>query len=217
MKTITVKGIGNVSSKPDTVEISIGLESVDLSYEKAMAVASEKINTLTKALLKLKFKKDEIKTVSFDVNTQYDHVRGEDGEYRSVFSGYRVSHGLRISFGFDSTYLSRVISAISKCNVEPRLSVLFTVKDTEVVKDAMLAAATENAKRKAEVICKASGITLGEIVSVNYNWGEINVYSPTTYGMADTCMNSVRECKSVAFEPENIETSDSVTFVWEIK
>lgn len=217
MKTITVKGIGKVFSKPDTVEISLGLESVDLSYEKAMSAASKKIDGLTKNLKKIGFDKNDIKTVNFDVRTKYDHVRSEDGEYKSVFSGYLVNHGLKISFDFDSLYLSKVITAVSKSAADPHLSVSFTVKDAESVKDEMLCSATENARRKAEVLCKSSDVSLGELVSVNYSWGEINVYSPTTYGIAEDSMNSVRECKSLSFVPEDIESSDSVTFVWEIK
>ena len=36
MKTITVKGVGNVSAKPDYITISMTVESMDSDYEKAM-------------------------------------------------------------------------------------------------------------------------------------------------------------------------------------
>ena len=35
-KTITVKGIGNASARPDYVVISMALESTDKEYSKAM-------------------------------------------------------------------------------------------------------------------------------------------------------------------------------------
>ena len=35
-RTITVKGIGKVSATPDYVVLSMGLESQDMDYEKAM-------------------------------------------------------------------------------------------------------------------------------------------------------------------------------------
>ena len=43
-RTITVKGIGKVSAAPDFVVLSMGLESQDMDYEKAMNIASENID-----------------------------------------------------------------------------------------------------------------------------------------------------------------------------
>ena len=40
-RTITVKGIGKVSAAPDFVVLSMGLESQDMDYEKAMNIALE--------------------------------------------------------------------------------------------------------------------------------------------------------------------------------
>ena len=49
-RTITVKGIGKVSAAPDYVVLSMGLESQDMDYEKAMNIASENIDNLNAAL-----------------------------------------------------------------------------------------------------------------------------------------------------------------------
>ena len=45
-RTITVKGIGKVSAAPDFVVLSMGLESQDMDYEKAMNIASENIDLI---------------------------------------------------------------------------------------------------------------------------------------------------------------------------
>ena len=57
----------------------------------------------------------------------------------------------------------------------------FTVKDEEAVDAALLDSACANAKAKAEILTKASGVTLGELVSIDYNWGELHLHSPTRY------------------------------------
>ncbi len=41
-RTITVKGIGQVSSAPDTVVISFDLESRNMNYEDTMEQAAQK-------------------------------------------------------------------------------------------------------------------------------------------------------------------------------
>lgn len=55
------------------------------------------------------------------------------------------------------------------------------MKDKEAVDAALLDSACANAKAKAEILTKASGVTLGELVSIDYNWGELHLYSPTHY------------------------------------
>ena len=42
MKTITVKGIGKVSAKPNLIVVSLNLESEDKDYEKTMNLSAEK-------------------------------------------------------------------------------------------------------------------------------------------------------------------------------
>ena len=48
MKTITVKGVGNVSVKPDLVILSMSLETRNRDYETAMREAASRIDHITK-------------------------------------------------------------------------------------------------------------------------------------------------------------------------
>ena len=83
--------------------------------------------------------------------------------------------------------------------------------------ESLLKSATLNAKRKAEVLCEASGSKLGELVNIDYNWGELNIYSRTSYDMEMDCLKSCAEASySLDIEPEDIDASDTVTFVWRI-
>ena len=84
MKTITVKGMGKVSVKPDLIVISMNLETKDKDYEQTMNLASEKINMLSKALQNVGFKKDDIKTCHFNIRTNYESERDGKGIYKSV-------------------------------------------------------------------------------------------------------------------------------------
>lgn len=81
----------------------------------------------------------------------------------------------------------------------------------------MLRSATINAKRKAEILCEASGVELGQLLAIDYNWGELDIYSHTRYDMADECLAAPKMMSSIEIEPDDIETSDTATFVWEIK
>ena len=71
-RTITVKGVGRVSTPPDYIVISMSLEAQDTNYEKAMEQAALQIDYLNKALESVGFKKKSVKTVNFNVRTDYE-------------------------------------------------------------------------------------------------------------------------------------------------
>lgn len=215
MKTITVKGVGTAKVKPDYIVLSMSLNTTHKDYGTAMDKASEKIELLNKSLEEVGFEKDAVKTSSFDVHADYISKKDVNGNYYRVFNGYVVSHRLKVSFDFDTSRLSRVLRAVADCVADPELSVDFTVKDTSVVNELLLVSATENAQRKAEILCKASNVKLNELVTVDYSWGEINVYSPTKYELDDKCMCDCLP-RGIDIEPEDIKASDTVTFVWSI-
>lgn len=217
MKTITVKGVGNVSVKPDLVVLSMSLETRNRDYETAMREAASRIDHINESLLAIGFEKESVKTTDFNVRTDYESKKDRNGNYYRVFNGYVVNHRLKVSFDFDTKVLSKALGTIASCIAEPELSIGFTVKEPSAVNEALLKSATANAKRKAEILCEATGAKLGELVNIDYNWGELNIYSRTRYDMEDTCMKACAEVPySLDIEPDDIDATDTVTFVWQI-
>ena len=217
-RTITIKGIGKLSLKPDQTVVSPTLKTVRADYDKAMDEAAKHLEQLRSAIAEIGFTKDDLKTTSFDVGTEYENERDKNGNYKQIFVGYRVTHGLKLEFDFDSQRLSKVLGAIAVCIAEPELNVQFTVKDKEAVDAALLQSACANAKAKAEILTKASGVTLGELDSIDYNWSELHLYSLTHYEMDPPCMARASAAPTAMdIEPDDIDVSDSVTFVWEIR
>lgn len=216
MKTITVKGIGNASVKPDLIVLSLLLSSKSKDYEAAMESAAMKISELNKSLEKIGFEKESVKTTDFNVYTEYESKKDRNGNYLRVFDGYVVKHHLKVSFDFDTKVLGQALGTIASCVAEPELSVSFTVKDSSDINEALLKSAAENAKKKAEILCVASGVSLGDLVNIDYNWGELNIYSHTRYEMESDCMEKCCALDSIDIEPEDINVNDTVTFVWQI-
>lgn len=215
-RTITVKGIGRASARPDTVVLSMLLESRDMDYSKAMEIAADNIEDITNAVMAAGFERDAVKTTNFNVRTDYENVKDRSGNYRQEFRGYVVSHNLKVEFGFDVKLLSQALSAIAGCLSHPQLSVSFVVKDAAAVNEEMLRSATANARKKAEILCNASGVALGKLLSIDYNWGEIDVRSDTRYSLAEDCLAAPMMARSIDIEPDDINVSDTATFVWEI-
>ncbi len=219
MRTITVKGVGNVSAKPDYISISMTIESVDNNYDKAMAGAARRIENLKAAAVSVGYEKEALKTISFNVETRYENVRDRQGSYKREFAGYACVYRLKLAFDFDSKQLAKVISAIANSGANPELSIAFTVKNPAKVSEELLESAAQNARAKAEILCKATGAELGQLISIDYNWGELNIVSRTSYEMEDCLMPlaAMDKCCAPEIEPDDINVSDTVAFTWEIK
>lgn len=213
-RTITVKGIGQVSARPDYIVLSMTLQSNHKNYEQAMYIAACHIHHLNKDLASVGFEKGSVKTTNFKVRTDYDSVEDSNGNYKSVFKGYQITHNLKLAFDFDMDRLSQALAAIAKCVSHPQLSIAFTVKDATAINAEMLRTATANAKRKAEILCEASGVTMGDLIAIDYNWGELDICSNTRY---DCCDGAMTIGAAIDIDPEDIDVSDTATFVWEIK
>lgn len=215
MRTITVKGIGAVSVKPDLIVLRLSMETAEYEYDAAMKAAAEKIDFLNKALEAAGFEKKSAKTADFRVRADYDSLNDGKGNYTSVFMGYKCRHELKIEFDFDTKRLAKALSEISECIAKPEISIDFTVKDSSAVSGELLKAAVKNAREKAEILCAASGAKLGELLSIDYNWGELHLYSETDYDVEGKCM-MLGAADDMDIEPEEIKARDTATFAWEI-
>ncbi|MCD8299192.1 MAG: SIMPL domain-containing protein [Opitutae bacterium] len=214
-KTITIKGVGKVSAKADCVVLSMSLTTINPSYDKTINEAAQKIKYINDSICEVGFEKSDLKTTSFNVNTEYTSVKDRDGEYRQRFDGYRVSHQLKLKFDLDMAKLSQVIFAISNCPARPKLSIEFTVKDPTAINEELLRSAAANAKQKAKILCSEMDVELGKLIAISYNWGEIDIYSHTEYETG--LIPGSAHTGSIDITPEDIDVSDSATFVWEIK
>lgn len=90
------------------------------------------------------------------------------------------------------------------------------MKDSTAINEEMLRSATINAKRKAEILCEASGVKLGDLIAIDYNWGELDIYSHTRFDCCEEAMAPMMKAKAIDIDPDDIDVSDTATFVWEI-
>lgn len=212
-RTITVKGTGQISAKPDLIVISLELSSLEKTYKEAMEAEVSKISELAKAVRKSGFEKDKLKTISFNVEEEYEWHKDEKENNVRVFVGFICKHKLKLEFDFDQQTLATVLENISECKAMPEISIRFSVKDKNKISDDLLQDAAKNAMHRAKILCEALGAKLGTLIDISYNWGEINIYSETRYD-SEECL-----CESVidTFTPDDIDFEDTATFVWEIE
>lgn len=215
-RSINVSGAGRLSVSPDTVVLTMKIEGKSKSYEKALADAAGRIESLRGAVVSAGHRTDDLKTARFNVRSDYNHVQDRKEGLRRVFVGYVCEYSLTLTFAFEQERLAATMAAVAAAKAEPETDIRFTVADPEAVREQLLAGAADNARRKAEALCRASGVRLGRLLRIGYRVDRSDFVSDTECGNA-VAMPMMAKGIAADMVPEDIELSDSASFVWAIE
>lgn len=219
MRTIKVTGKGNLKVKPDMTRVTMTLEGVYPEYEETLQKSAQDTECLKEVLGKLGFAKSDLKTLSFSVDTKHESYQDKRNEWKQRFVGYEFRHMMKLEFDSDNTLLGKVLFALANAPIRPEFRLSYTVKDKEKTKNELLGKAVADAKEKAEVLAQAAGVTLNNMMSIDYSWGELDIeVRPMNRAVfAARCATSAKEeSYDMDIEPDDIDVSDTVTIVWEI-
>ena len=210
-RTIRVTGKGKLSVKPDTIRLVMTIEGLREEYDMAVAQSAAMTEEVKDLFAKLDFERDEVKTLSFNVTTQYESYQAKDRSWKRRLEGYKFTHRMKVEFGVDNKRLGKVLYALGHAVAEP-----------ENCKNELLADAIRDSKAKAEVLTKAAGVILGNIVTIDYSWAELELVSRPVeqFMLAESsvrCSENEGNAYNIDVNPDNIDVTDNVTVVWEIK
>lgn len=219
MRTIRVTGKGQIKVKPDMTRITITLDGMYPDYAETLRHSSEDTNSLKDVLAAFGFERTDLKTLSFNVDTEYESYR-ENDTYKQRFVGYRFRHLLKVEFDSDNERLGKILCALGNCDLNPEFRISYTVKDPEAAKNELLGKSVKDAKEMAAVLTSAGGVTLKDIQSIDYSWGEIEFEVSPMNRLMKACAPVPDACEDACYdmdiEPDDIEIADTVTVVWEI-
>ena len=219
-RTIRVTGRGKMNVKPDTIELNIFVSKVYPEYAEAMEASAEMTEVLKAAAERAGFDPRDLKTTGFSINMNYEGVYDEKGNWKNKFAGYRYDHNLALRFDADNVKLGKMLWELSDCGADAEISINHTVKDPEPVRNELLAKAVKDSRTKAEVLAAASGVSLGDIISVDYSWGEMQIYNRTVDNLtfrSNSKISMTEESFDMDIEADDIHIRDTVTVIWEIR
>lgn len=217
-KTIRVTGKGQISVKPDMIRLMLTLEDKRENYEETLEQSTVQVEMLKDCFEKLGFERTDLKTLNFNVDTEYESYQDRDKSWKRRFMGYKFVHNMKIEFDADNKHLGQVLYALAHAPVQPEFRINYTIKDTEKAKNQLLGKAVADSKEKARVLTEAAGVKLGDIITIDYSWGEITFLAePMARNMSlaeECCMAG--DSYDIDIEPDDIAVSDTVTVVWQI-
>lgn len=221
-RTIRVTGKGKISVKPDTIRLIMTVEGTNKVYDKAVKESAEKTEKIKDMFENLGFERDKVKTLYFNVEAEFENFQ-ISRTWKKRFKDYRYTHRTKIEFPVDNEMLGKVLYALSRSLIHPEFDIDYTVADPEKPKNQLLEKAIKDSMEKAQVLAKASGVKLGNILNIDYSWGEVDFVSrpmrTSMYasGVALPCGAVSTESYDIDIDPDDIDVSDTVTIVWSIE
>jgi len=143
---IRVIGEGNITVKPNRAEVTLGVTTEDKELQKAQQNSALIIEKIKNSLMALGIQEEQIRTIHYSVQPQYDFVEG-----KQAFRGYRVEHLLLISVeNIENTGM--IVDTAVHNGANTISGIAFTSTDNDYFERQALSAAVIDAFQKAEVI-----------------------------------------------------------------
>ncbi len=208
-RTMTVNGTGMVNLKPDVAYIYIGVHSENVRASDAVAENNNKTAKLVDALKGFGVADEDIRTTNFSIypNQQYD-PNGQPTEMK-----YMVDNTVYVTVR-DISKLGDMLDSVVQAGANSINSISFDVLDkTQALADARKAA-VESAKKQAEELSSAAGVTLGNVQNIQYyDSVPVPVYGGKGMGGGGAVSADV----SVPINPGQLQLTATVTLTYEIK
>ena len=215
-RTIRVTGKGNISVKPDIIRLRLSMEGIYPEYDETLQKSSEIVELLKDLVEKQGYERKELKTLYFNIDTEYESYQAKDKSWKRRFQGYKYVHRMKIEFPADNQRLGKMLYALAHCPVSPEFSIEYTVSDPEASKNELLGKAVKDSLKKASVLAEASDVKLGKIINIDYSWEEIDFVSKPLQEMSLRCCEldeSYSASYDMDIEPDDIDITDTVTVV----
>jgi uncharacterized protein len=186
IKTINVSGQGKVSVVPDIAYIQLGVQTQDNSVKQAQAKNAEALQKVYDALEKEHVKKEDIQTVSFNVNPIYTWDQN-----KQVFQGYQVEHLLRIT-DRDLADIGQLLDLATQSGANRIDNIQYDTEKREQYELKALDLAMDDADQKADHLAKKIGQSIQSIVNIHENSGYSGpIYTPYSKSMADSSQTQI--------------------------
>jgi len=216
---ISVSGTGEAVAIPDTAEFTYSVVESAKTVPDAQKLASDKANKTIDFLASNGIDKNDVKTLSYDINPKYEYQQGAlcpnfgCPPGKQILTGYEVSQTVSVKVK-KTDDAGKVLSGIGALGVSNVSGLSFTVENEDAVKSEARGKAINDAKAKAAELAKELGVKLVRVV----NFSENGMPMPIMYNKA-AGMSADMSFQAAAPElpPGQNTVTSNVTVTYEIK
>jgi uncharacterized protein len=206
-RTVTVNGSGEISIRPDTGMVTLGVEVHNEDLGTAQTEATERMDAVIAAMESAGIAEADIKTANYNIWVDRDWERPDQ-----PIRGYNVSHNITVKVR-DIDQVGTIIEQGLEAGANSVQGIAFTVEDNADAISQARELAVADARAKAEDLARITGVTLGQVVTIEeYSHSA----SPVAYEERAYDMDDGAGASAPPINPGESVISIQVQVAWEI-
>ena len=206
---ISVTGEGKATGKPDVAIITLGVSRLESTVDAARNGAAASLDAMINSMTGNGVSKDDIKTQQFYISPEYDFSSG-----KQTLKGFRVTNVVTAKVRDINTTSKVVDDAITAGGNDTQVqNIAFTIDNPDDLKKQAREAAIADAKAKAQTLASATGVSVGEPISIS----ETAATQPIAYDRAAAGAAVPGATPPTPIEPGTQEVTVDVSVTWSIK
>jgi uncharacterized protein len=160
-RRVTVSGHGQVAVTPDTGMVNLGVEVQNADLGAAQTEAADRMEAVIAAMRSAGIAEADITTANYNIWVDRDWDRPEQ-----TIRGYNVSHSISVKVRNVDT-VGEIVEAGLEAGANSVQGIYFTVEDPGDAVSQARERAINDARAKAEDLARLTGVTLGQVVTIN--------------------------------------------------
>jgi uncharacterized protein YggE len=207
---ISVLGQGIVLAQPNTARITLGSEVFDQSLANAQAEAARRMDAVVNKLKAGGIADTDIRTVSFNINPQYD----SRDQNQPVLRGYQVQNLVEVRTTNVSGIGPLLDDAIA-AGASRVFGIRFEASNMEELKNQARDQAMQNARAKAEQLARGAGVSLGRPTAIDES--DTGGVTPVRAQVAPLAADARAAAPQTPIQPGELQVQTTVHVVWSIQ
>ena len=207
LDTVTASGEGKAVAAPDEAQMGFGSTTQGTEAKKTLDEAGKKSAAIIAALKKAGVAQEDIQTSGVSLYPQQDYSNGKTPK----IIGYQASVQVRVTLK-DMATIGDIIEAGTAAGANEVSGPTFTLSEKSASRASAITKAVADAKARAEVMAKAAGKSVGDVLSIS----EAGVTVPPIYARsANYALDAA--AAAVPIETGTLDVTANVTVVFELK
>lgn len=163
-RTISVSGQGRAAAPPDMATIHTGVVTTATTAKEALAANNRAMEQVIQVLKGKNIEAKDIQTSGFHVQPEYK--RGPRGSQINEITGYRVTNQVQVRVR-NLPRLGEILDALVQAGSNQISGVNFGIAEPRAITNEARKRAIDDARGRAELYAQATGVRVGQIISIN--------------------------------------------------
>ncbi|NTW70252.1 MAG: SIMPL domain-containing protein [Chlorobiaceae bacterium] len=203
---VVVSASGVVSVKPDVADFIVEIKSDAKSADKAAADTAEKYQAVQSALRQAGVASGDAVTAGFTVSPKWEW---QQSTAKNVLNGYSARHSIKVKVRSLGS-IGKVIDAVVQSGGDEVQNIAFSSSRYDSLRHEALSIAVGNARRDGEIMARAAGGRLGQLIEVSVGQPS---YRERPY-MEAVAMKAAPSPASTELAPADQEISVTINSRW---